>query len=146
MVNYFLVLEGEREITVLGTFLQVDEVFRHDGLIQFGVELELDVFRIVIRKVEFKGNRASNLLGLRIHRLCDKLSLKSLLGCQINGKIFVFHLEVGHGDLFVSELLAKRYRNHFLPAGDQEQGKQDEGCEQLDFIHFQSTGLENLEH
>ena len=92
MVNYFLVLEGERERTTLGAFLQVDEVFRHDGFIQLGVELELDVFRIVIRKVEFRGNRASNLLGLCIHRLCDKLSLESLLGCQVNGKIFVCSL------------------------------------------------------
>ena len=106
MVNYFLVLESEREITVLGTFLQVDEIFRHDGFIQLGVELELDIFRIVIRKVEFKGNRASNLLGLRIHRLCDKLSLESLLGCQVNGKIFVCHLEISHRDRLVAKFLA----------------------------------------
>ena len=29
---------------------------------------------------------------------------------------------------------------------EEKKGKQDEGCEQLDFIHFQSTGLANLEH
>ena len=112
MVNYFLVLEGEREITVLGTFLQVDEIFRHDGFIQLGVELELDVFRIVIRKVEFRGNRASNLLGLCIHRLCDKLALKSFFGCQVNGKIFVF-LILGCTVNYFSKLHSKPFQKAF---------------------------------